>query len=1066
MEEERPCLRAPGGWGSEDRLQPDLWTRAEDVTMEMEAQLDMVAELALGVAPHIGSSQSSSADDLDSAEEGTPDMDWTENPLSVHLPHLQDPGEGDQAEEHTGLLRRANNELRKPCQQEVNLLSQDREDCVMQEDDGAAGRQTAEDREFVDSHLGEFRQKPERDSLEEATHSESDTKNTVIPEPAGGRAEVKCPALEKISAFVRAMEDVGLPNGLETSTEMADTESAAGEESGSPEPRIIASHENQTGYSTEEEEEGTVREQGEERHAGTTPPSEGEEEEEGTEREQGEERHAGTTPPPEGEEEEEGTESEQGEERQVRTTPPPGDEEEEEGTEREQGEERHAGTTPPPGDEEEEEGTEREQEEERQARTTPPPGDEEEEEGTEREQEEERQARTMLPPGGEEEEDPNLPHNNAERDHHAPVEKIENTETNKSSSPDISKHLQQLESLKNAEYLQQSEEPEQQDWLRVCEETELKGDSRQTDHMDQSELEKQSQEQREEESKQIDHMDQSEAEERLFEQREEGSRLIGDMNQSEQEDRSEELSTIYRIQQAEASTSGYMDRAANKEPVSQPVQAEVLAIPHANGRCVDREGARTLAERLYRLDNMRRTEVVKHMDKDNEFSRAVGEEYLKFFNFTGQSLEQSLRSFLKVVVLIGETQERERVLEHFAKRFHQCNPDCFSSPEMVLTLTCAVMLLNSDLHGQNVGKPMTVSSFVSNLEGMNDGGNFCKDLLKNLYSSIKSDPLEWAVNEEELKCSLLPGEEKAEAQPRSKSNPFQDVPHDKKATVYKHGLLTRKAHADIDGKRTPWGKRSWKTFYAVLKGMVLYLQKDEYRMEWQSSEEVISVHHTLAEKADDYTKKPHVFRLQTADWRVFLFQASSAEQMSSWISRINLVSALYSSPPFPAAVGSQKKFTRPILPATQSTLSMDKQLESHCRMLQSFSEDLSFLTQSLPEGRKAKAREMEEYKLREEYLQHEKSRYEAYKQILEVWKGLVREKDGAPGAAQLERLDREMCVDISDDELDEGAGLKKSHSSPSINLETTPQPPVKVKRNISERRTYRKIVIPRRNREL
>ncbi|XP_048853222.1 PH and SEC7 domain-containing protein 2 isoform X16 [Brienomyrus brachyistius] len=991
MEEERPCLRAPGGWGSEDRLQPDLWTRAEDVTMEMEAQLDMVAELALGVAPHIGSSQSSSADDLDSAEEGTPDMDWTENPLSVHLPHLQDPGEGDQAEEHTGLLRRANNELRKPCQQEVNLLSQDREDCVMQEDDGAAGRQTAEDREFVDSHLGEFRQKPERDSLEEATHSESDTKNTVIPEPAGGRAEVKCPALEKISAFVRAMEDVGLPNGLETSTEMADTESAAGEESGSPEPRIIASHENQTGYSTEEEEEGTVREQGEERHAGTTPPSEGEEEEEGTESEQGEER---------------------------------------------------------------------------QARTTPPPGDEEEEEGTEREQEEERQARTMLPPGGEEEEDPNLPHNNAERDHHAPVEKIENTETNKSSSPDISKHLQQLESLKNAEYLQQSEEPEQQDWLRVCEETELKGDSRQTDHMDQSELEKQSQEQREEESKQIDHMDQSEAEERLFEQREEGSRLIGDMNQSEQEDRSEELSTIYRIQQAEASTSGYMDRAANKEPVSQPVQAEVLAIPHANGRCVDREGARTLAERLYRLDNMRRTEVVKHMDKDNEFSRAVGEEYLKFFNFTGQSLEQSLRSFLKVVVLIGETQERERVLEHFAKRFHQCNPDCFSSPEMVLTLTCAVMLLNSDLHGQNVGKPMTVSSFVSNLEGMNDGGNFCKDLLKNLYSSIKSDPLEWAVNEEELKCSLLPGEEKAEAQPRSKSNPFQDVPHDKKATVYKHGLLTRKAHADIDGKRTPWGKRSWKTFYAVLKGMVLYLQKDEYRMEWQSSEEVISVHHTLAEKADDYTKKPHVFRLQTADWRVFLFQASSAEQMSSWISRINLVSALYSSPPFPAAVGSQKKFTRPILPATQSTLSMDKQLESHCRMLQSFSEDLSFLTQSLPEGRKAKAREMEEYKLREEYLQHEKSRYEAYKQILEVWKGLVREKDGAPGAAQLERLDREMCVDISDDELDEGAGLKKSHSSPSINLETTPQPPVKVKRNISERRTYRKIVIPRRNREL
>nr|XP_023676502.1 PH and SEC7 domain-containing protein 2-like isoform X2 [Paramormyrops kingsleyae] len=1012
MEEEQPCLTTLGGWGSEDRLQPDLWTCTEDITMEVRAQLDMVGELALGVTSQMGSSQSSSDDDLDSAEEGTPDMDWTENPLSVHRSHLQDPGEGDQTEEHTGLLMRASPELRKPHQQDVDLLSQDRKDCGMQEDDGAASRQTAEDREFVDSHLGESRQKAERDSLEEATHSESDTKNTVIPGPGGRRAEVECPALERTSAFVRAMEDVGLPNGLETSTTMADT--AAGEESDCPEASTAASHENQTGYSTEEEEEGTDREQGEERHTGTTPPLGGEEEEEGTGREQGEERHAGTTPPPGGEEEEEGTGREQGEERHAGTTPPLGGEEEEEGTDREQGEERHAGTTPPPG--------------------------------------------------GEEEEDPNLQHHNTERDHHAPLEKYGNTEKDQSSSPDLRKHLQQLEWLKNAEYLQQSEEPEQQDWLRVCEEPEVKGDSRQTDHMDQSEPEKQSQEQREEGSKERDHMDQSEAEKQSQEQRDEGSRLIGDMGQSEPEDRSDELSTTCPIQQAELSTSGYMDRAANNEPVSQPAQAEEQAIPHANGRCVDREGARALAERLYRLDNMRRTEVVKHMDKDNEFSRAVGEEYLKFFHFTGQSLEQSLRSFLKVVVLIGETQERERVLEHFANRFHQCNPDCFS-PEVVLTLTCAVMLLNSDLHGQNVGKAMSVSSFVSNLEGMNDGGNFCKDLLKNLYSSIKSDPLEWAVNEEELKCSLLPGEDKTEAQPRSKSNPFQDVPHDKKATVYKHGLLTRKAHADIDGKRTPWGKRSWKTFYAVLKGMVLYLQKDEYRMEWQSSEEVVSVHHALAEKAADYTKKPHVFRLQTADWRVFLFQASSAEQMSSWISRINLVSALYSSPPFPAAVGSQKKFTRPILPASQSTLSMDKQLESHCRMLQSFSEDLSFLTQSLPEGRKAKAREMEEYKLREEYLQHEKSRYEVYKQILEVWKGLIRGKDGEPGAAELEQLDREMC-DISDDELDEGAGLKKSHSSPSINLEPTPQPTVKVKRNISERRTYRKIVIPRRNREL
>lgn len=35
----------------------------------------------------------------------------------------------------------------------------------------------------------------------------------------------------------------------------------------------------------------------------------------------------------------------------------------------------------------------------------------------------------------------------------------------------------------------------------------------------------------------------------------------------------------------------------------------------------------------------------------------------------------------------------------------------------------------------------------------------------------------------------------------------------------------------------------------------------------------ISIHHALATRASDYSKRPHVFYLRTADWRVFLFQA-------------------------------------------------------------------------------------------------------------------------------------------------------------------------------------------------
>ncbi|AWP15310.1 putative PH and SEC7 domain-containing protein 4-like isoform 2 [Scophthalmus maximus] len=401
-------------------------------------------------------------------------------------------------------------------------------------------------------------------------------------------------------------------------------------------------------------------------------------------------------------------------------------------------------------------------------------------------------------------------------------------------------------------------------------------------------------------------------------------------------------------------------------------QRPETAVPHLNGGEVDREMASRLAEQLFKLDGIQRVDVVKHLDKDNDFSHAVGEEYLKLFDFTGQTLDQALRSFLRVVVLIGESQERERVLQHFAYRFHQCNPDAFSSSGATLALTCALMLLNTDLHGQHAGKSMSSSKFVSNLDGMSEGENFSKDLLKSLYNSIKSEPLEWAIDEEELKSSVLPEEDSGDTAPlHLKANPFQDVPHDKKAPVVKEGFLQRKLHADIDGKRTPWGKRGWKTFYGVLRGMVLYLQKDDYRRDQPTYEEVVSVHHSVAEQAADYTKKPHVFRLQTADWRVFLFQASSKVEMNSWISRLNLVSALHSSPPFPAAVGSQRKFFRPILPASHSAHTLERQLQSHTGMLESFKADLSYLQQNPPEGRKARAKELEEHRVRAEYLQHE-----------------------------------------------------------------------------------------------
>lgn len=52
-------------------------------------------------------------------------------------------------------------------------------------------------------------------------------------------------------------------------------------------------------------------------------------------------------------------------------------------------------------------------------------------------------------------------------------------------------------------------------------------------------------------------------------------------------------------------------------------------------------------------------------------------------------------------------------------------------------------------------------------------------------------------------------------------------------------------------------------------------------------------------------------------------------------------------------------------------LIQERQLQFHAGMLESFEGDLAYLQQSLPEGRRAKAKELEEHRVRAEYLQHE-----------------------------------------------------------------------------------------------
>ncbi|XP_072940024.1 PH and SEC7 domain-containing protein [Epargyreus clarus] len=412
---------------------------------------------------------------------------------------------------------------------------------------------------------------------------------------------------------------------------------------------------------------------------------------------------------------------------------------------------------------------------------------------------------------------------------------------------------------------------------------------------------------------------------------------------------------------------------------------------HYSPKAVDIPSAERLAKRLYHLDGFKKSDVSRHLSKNNEFSRAVAEEYVRHFEFGSTTLDEALRSFLARFALSGETQERERVLVHFSRRYLECNPGSFNSQDAVHTLTCAIMLLNTDLHGCGGGtfRRMSCAEFIENLAELNDGENFPRDTLKHLYHAIRTQPLQWALDAEANAAATGDNGRAGGVG----ANPFLDVPDQSRAVEYKKGYVMRKCCVDANGKKTPFGRRGWKMFYCTLRDLVLYLHKDEHGFRRSQMSDnlhnAIRIHHALATKATDYTKKQHVFRLQTADQAEYLFQTSDSKELCSWVETINFVCAAYSAPPLAGAVGSQRKFQRPLLPCTHTKLSMREQLAEHEERAARLEEELAALRHQ-PHAHSAHARD------KDHYLVHEIKRYRTYAYVMRARAGGAGADEAAP----------------------------------------------------------------------
>ncbi|CAB5191414.1 hypothetical protein RhiirA5_493216 [Rhizophagus irregularis] len=118
--------------------------------------------------------------------------------------------------------------------------------------------------------------------------------------------------------------------------------------------------------------------------------------------------------------------------------------------------------------------------------------------------------------------------------------------------------------------------------------------------------------------------------------------------------------------------------------------------------------------------------------KSDSFHQAVLKEYMNAFDFEKDPIDIALRKFLMECHLPKETQQIDRVMEAFAKRYHESNPDLYASSDTPYVLAFSLLMLHTDAFNKSVKRKMTKEEFVKNtrIDGVSS------EILEILYDNI------------------------------------------------------------------------------------------------------------------------------------------------------------------------------------------------------------------------------------------------------------------------------------------------------------------------------------------
>ncbi|XP_059618597.1 brefeldin A-inhibited guanine nucleotide-exchange protein 1 [Phlebotomus argentipes] len=150
------------------------------------------------------------------------------------------------------------------------------------------------------------------------------------------------------------------------------------------------------------------------------------------------------------------------------------------------------------------------------------------------------------------------------------------------------------------------------------------------------------------------------------------------------------------------------------------------------------DSVEAIAKWLHEDDRLDKTVIGDYLGENDDHCKKVMCAYIDAMDFDELDIVAALRHFLEGFRLPGEAQKIDRLMEKFASRYCDCNPNntLFASADTVYVLAFSVIMLTTDLHSPQVKNKMTKEQYIKLNRGISDSKDLPEEYLSQIYDEI------------------------------------------------------------------------------------------------------------------------------------------------------------------------------------------------------------------------------------------------------------------------------------------------------------------------------------------